>query len=452
MQAQSAYRTQQLYARGRSAPKYRVNSQFVHFVDQHHEIVTEHFAQRLVNHRNVRLAPQPVSEFPFDHAERGFNIAALMVVLQELCALELEVVIHPAPYSSAVSTVMGCEGDKRNGSRLGNRFCVVPSTVASVRRNFVHLKILGGGLYHWGEQLVVIRVPVSNLDSRHDVGFDTAHQVALNPIMLFSDGSVFVVIPANETRGSETGRVYCEVRLDRLQGQAALGDEFLQDWGQVGILKVVENRIVVGRFGDETVRFGSPKITHKTASRNGGIYLERRAENCIGQRQAGASHLVFLRSVNAPAEISEQSLEFVLFVGLRCVVRGPVLRVGCALGGCRDRQSLRHGGAAIGIMFACHSVRDRKNMLAADAARLEIRASATLDFRHYVYPIRTIASLRRDNPQISFVADRPSGCDFETALLSGVHDLRSLNPVQHPTTQYITSRYIVCQGVFVKKL
>jgi hypothetical protein len=103
-------------------------------------------------------------------------------------------------------------------------------------------------------------------------------------------------------------------------------------------------------------------------------------------------------------------------------------------------------------MFACHSVRDRKNMLAADAPRFEIGTSATRQFGHHVYPVRSVTRLRRNNPQISFVADRPSGCDFETALLSGFHDLRSLNPVPYPTTQYITIRYIVCQGIFVKKL
>jgi hypothetical protein len=76
-------------------------------------------------------------------------------------------------------------------------------------------------------------------------------------------------------------------------------------------------------------------------------------------------------------------------------------------------------------MFASHSVRDRKNMLAADASRLEIGTGASRKFRHHVYSIRSFASLRRDNPQISLVVNRPSGCDFETALLSGVHDLRS---------------------------
>jgi hypothetical protein len=96
-------------------------------------------------------------------------------------------------------------------------------------------------------------------------------------------------------------------------------------------------------------------------------------------------------------------------------------------------------------MFACHSVRDRKNMLAAGAPRLEIGTSASRKFGHHVYPVRSVASLRRDNPQIPLVTNRPSGCDFETALLSSVHDRRSLKSAQHLTTRYITTRYIACQ-------
>ena len=425
MQVQDAYRTQQLYACRLSLPKHGINSEFVHFMNQDNEIVAEHFAQGLVDHSYVRLAAKAISEFPFHHAKRRFDVAAFVVVLQELRAPERKVMVHLLPRSPAVASVMGCEGDKRRGSRVGDGRGIRLTGIPLVRRDFGHLEILRGSFYHSGEQRRIVSVPVVNLHSRYNVRLDSAHEMALHPIVVLSHLPVLVVKPANETRGSEAGRIHCEVCLDGTEGQAALRDEFLQDGSQVGILKVIENRIVVGSLGDETIRFRSAKIGHKAASRNGGIDLERRAENRVRDWQAGASHLAFLGLGDATAEISEQSLEFVFFVGLRCVVSGPILRVGGALRGCRDRQSLRHGGAAIGIMFASHSVRDRKNMLAADASRLEIGTGASRKFRHHVYSIRSFASLRRDNPQISLVVNRPSGCDFETALLSGVHDLRS---------------------------
>ena len=104
-----------------------------------------------------------------------------------------------------------------------------------------------------------------NLHSRYNVRLDSAHEMALHPIVVLSHLPVLVVKPANETRGSEAGRIHCEVCLDGTEGQAALRDEFLQDGSQVGILKVIENRIVVGSLGDETIRFRSAKIGHKAA-------------------------------------------------------------------------------------------------------------------------------------------------------------------------------------------
>ena len=117
MQVQDAYRTQQLYACRLSLPKHGINSEFVHFMNQDNEIVAEHFAQGLVDHSYVRLAAKAISEFPFHHAKRRFDVAAFVVVLQELRAPERKVMVHLLPRSPAVASVMGCEGDKRRGSR-----------------------------------------------------------------------------------------------------------------------------------------------------------------------------------------------------------------------------------------------------------------------------------------------------------------------------------------------
>jgi hypothetical protein len=40
--------------------------------------VTENLAQSLVDHRNVHLTSQTVSEFPFHHAKRGFDVAGVI--------------------------------------------------------------------------------------------------------------------------------------------------------------------------------------------------------------------------------------------------------------------------------------------------------------------------------------------------------------------------------------
>lgn len=51
------------------------------------DVVAQQFAQRLVLHRRVRLAPHRVAELPLNHGERRLHVAALVVRLQELSRL-----------------------------------------------------------------------------------------------------------------------------------------------------------------------------------------------------------------------------------------------------------------------------------------------------------------------------------------------------------------------------
>jgi hypothetical protein len=61
-------------------------------MDQNNDIVTENLTKRFIQHGGISLAPQSVSEFPLNHAERGLNIGAQVVVLQELFPPVIEVV------------------------------------------------------------------------------------------------------------------------------------------------------------------------------------------------------------------------------------------------------------------------------------------------------------------------------------------------------------------------
>src|SRR5439155_3914964 len=97
-------------------PKDRFNPKFIHLVNQHHKIVAEHLAQRLVDHCNVSLTPQRISELAFNHAESGFDVRTLVVMLQELCPLELEIVVHLSPFPATVASVMRREGNVRRSS------------------------------------------------------------------------------------------------------------------------------------------------------------------------------------------------------------------------------------------------------------------------------------------------------------------------------------------------
>jgi hypothetical protein len=75
-------------------PKNRINPKFTHFVNDHNKVMTENFTKRFVDHRNIGLAAKRMAKLAFHHAERGFNVRPLVVVLQEFLLAEVEIVLH----------------------------------------------------------------------------------------------------------------------------------------------------------------------------------------------------------------------------------------------------------------------------------------------------------------------------------------------------------------------
>jgi hypothetical protein len=67
--------------------------------------------------------------------------------------------------------------------------------------DFCNLKVLGRGFGQSGEHNGIVCIPTKNFDSGHDVGFDSAHQMALDPIVLLSNLSVLVIVPTGGLRG-----------------------------------------------------------------------------------------------------------------------------------------------------------------------------------------------------------------------------------------------------------
>ena len=80
----------------------------------HADVVSEEFAQHLVLHGHVSLAAHVITELGFHHREGRFDVAALMVMLQELFASKLEVEIHLLPktarFASLAVQLVGHEG------------------------------------------------------------------------------------------------------------------------------------------------------------------------------------------------------------------------------------------------------------------------------------------------------------------------------------------------------
>lgn len=257
--------------------------------------MTENFAERFVDHRNIGLAAQRVSELPLNHAERGFYIGTLVIVGQKFFASELEVVIHPAPRSTAIARRARCERDERHPPGNLDHRSILLAGVCLVCRNLANREVRTSRLQQWSKLFAVGCRPFVNLYRRYDVRLDSAHEVTFNPIVLLDFFAVLVIEPANEARRGKARRIYSEVSFDRLERQAALGDERAEQRCQCRILKIVENAVVVRQTRDEPAFVRRFQVSHKPTSGNGALTLNVALKTTSDSGNVGLPHFAACR-------------------------------------------------------------------------------------------------------------------------------------------------------------
>ena len=392
------------------------------FVDKYDKVMTKNLTKGFVDHRGFGLTPQTITELAFNHAERGFDIRPLVVVLQEFFVPKLKVVKHLGPDSASPSSVADPERDIRRGSDACYSLKIRFRGVTFIRRHFGNLKVLSGCIHQDRQELSIMCVAVENLYRRHDVSLNAAHNVALHPIMLLCDRTIFVVKPAGEMASSEARGIHRKVYFDRFQGQATLSNQVFKERRQLGILKIVGNAIEVRNLGNESALVRLSQIGHEPALRNSGIDFERDSENGVREGQRWTA-ILDRRCDKARAKIGQQNLESVLLVSLRLIVRAPILRIGSALS-LRDSETFGNRGTSIRVLFALHHKGCRIHMLALDSACFMVRTSASSDGRYDIDLIQSpIACLGRDKPDVALPANLPGCCQFQAALFSQVHDI-----------------------------
>src|SRR5437588_631495 len=101
-------------------------------MNQAHNIVAQDFRQSLIDHSRIGLRAQRVSEFPLNHAERGFHVAALVVVHQVLIPLVHEVVEHLLECSTSVTSGSSLERDKRSATSFKNSGSVLFAGISRI--------------------------------------------------------------------------------------------------------------------------------------------------------------------------------------------------------------------------------------------------------------------------------------------------------------------------------
>src|SRR5262249_42736273 len=159
-----------------------------------------------------------------------------------------------------------------------------------------------------------------NLDSRDDVGFDSADDVSLNPVRFLPHPAVLVVKPAMETASREAGRVHGKFNFDAGKRQTALVNQVEQNGRESVVFEAIENRVVVRNAGDHSPLVGFAEIAHKSAAREAGVDLEGCGEDRIGKWQRWPSTALCWLFLNAGAEIAQQLLKLVLLIRLSGIV------------------------------------------------------------------------------------------------------------------------------------
>src|ERR1019366_6094635 len=406
--------------------------------------MAQHLTKRFVDHRGIGLAAQGVAKLPLHHAKCGLDVRALVVVLQELLFAKHEVMEHLLERSASFTRCRPLERDKWGAASLRDHIGVGQATVSLISRNLRDGKVLRGRFHHRGKRQRIVRVHLLNVDSGYDVGFNSAHEMALNPILLDVLFAILHIMPAGKPRGCKAGRIDREAGFHAAERQTALLDKAAQNGGHGRVFKVIENRVVMRSGSDEALALRVPQIAHKATTAHRRIDLEHYAEDGIRQGQLRASRPAIFRGCDSMAEIEKQAQELILFVRLRGVVSGPRLRVGRSL--LRESYSFRHRSASVSVMLAPHYIDRGVDVFAVLAAGLVVGAGALwIGFCQMPDRIDTLPALRRHNPAIAELLNPLCGRQYDSALLSQVfhNHLAYLRDI-------LLIRYIFVKEIIVK--
>jgi hypothetical protein len=378
------------------SPKSRLKPQFIDTLDKAVDIMTKYLAQDLVHLSDGGFSPNRSSKLGFYHTERGFDVRPLVVMKHEAIPVELIVAPHliPQPIKpmmmvSHASRIhlerdIGCTTYRLNGMEISS------VTVSLVSRDFVNVECLGSLGYQRRELQCVSRLIRSSLNTRNNMGFDTAHKVNLNPILMAAFLAPLMVKPASISASREARGVNSEVSLYRLQRACALFYEGFEKRGKFRILQRTKAASKARRLGNQPIGLCFSKVSHEASAGHSAVDLIDSTENDIGQWESRSPEPVF-RLWDTIAEVTEQDDELFLLMSLCSIVSSPFLSISYS-----DRLSLCN--RAIGFSLSLDNELHSKDMLAFLMFSLKVSASAERLSVVKVHNIRSVARLGRDLP------------------------------------------------------
>ena len=151
-----------------------------------------------------------------------------MVALHEALLIVRVEVKHSIPNRRVVfaGRAVRLERDKRLRLMVRYHLQIVARQIDFIRRYLRHREVAPGGLNQSGKLLTVVSVGLRNFDAGNDVGFDTTHQVNLDPFVPIDERSIRVLRfdPLNKAASAKAGTVNREVRFGGLQRQTGFLD------------------------------------------------------------------------------------------------------------------------------------------------------------------------------------------------------------------------------------
>src|SRR3712207_2677682 len=100
----------------------------------------------------------------------------------------------------------------------------------------------------------------------------------LDPAVLTHHLTVLGIVPSLEMTGTETAGVYSEVGFNGLERAGAFLHKHLEDRRELGVVKVVEDAVVVRRLGHVALGKLVAHVAGGATARDGGVDLEHGGE------------------------------------------------------------------------------------------------------------------------------------------------------------------------------
>jgi len=401
------------------SPECRLKSQFVYALDKDADVMTQDFAKDFVDLSDRGLSPDRTPKFALNHKEGRLNIRPLVVMLHKGFLVEIVEVPHSVPQAVKLMMMVALTSGVRPKRYVGrsadslNSPQIPPVGIGFVRRDLIDVESLSRFLHQHGQLGVVSREMWGSLSTGDDMGFDTAHDMSLNPSLSAAFLAPLVVKPSGEGAGGEASRINGKVGLNRPQGASRLLNEGFEQGRQFGLLKVTESAGEGRRLGDQPVGFCFSQVGHKASAGHGGIDFSGDTEYYIGQGQPRTAKPL-LRLFNAVAEVTEQGDKMLLLMHLSFIVGRPFLRAGHL-----DRLSIDRAPVwpSLPLYYELNSV----DVLAGQPPLLEVGAGAKRRAVVEVDDIATIARLGRHFPAQLVLFYLGGCCYYQPSFLSSVH-------------------------------